>query len=419
MKGGARILAANFALAALALAFSIAVAEALLRGLGPPASLQELLTLHPQLGWTFEPGRERPGRKKRRSPPALFNRLGFSDLERPFAKPPGVRRVVVLGDSYAAGLQVPLEATFPRRLEELLNASGPTPWEVVSLAVTGYGTAQERIALELHGLAFDPDVVVLQIFTNDVCNNSIAAADYCAFNNEFRPYFVEEGGDLRVTTTQPFLNLLRTSSRVFQLAEHALRAARMELVAGGDGRVTPARQREIMKEQQGRRIRRDLGTTLHPFWLAYAPDHEQIPMIAEGWRITERLVEAISDRLQELGIPLVAVLLPAEETVDDAAWSRLSPDRAPGASATAVAGIPTLVRDYPERRLGRLFQRLGRPIAVMLPAFMEHSELVLPYRRYHLNREGHRLVAEALRDLVVESVIAPGTGRTQPDPWGS
>lgn len=95
------------------------------------------------------------------------NALGFRDVEHTTTKPPGTLRLVVLGDSVAAGQGVSrLEDTFPRRLEDGLTTAG-LPAEVVSLAVSGYDTGQEVAMLADRGLAIEPDRVILAYCLND------------------------------------------------------------------------------------------------------------------------------------------------------------------------------------------------------------------------------------------------------------
>ena len=68
----------------------------------------------------------------RRAPWAVefrYNALRFRDVELG-PKPPGVRRVMVLGDSFTEGQGVKEADTYPRRLEALLNAAGAGRWEV-------------------------------------------------------------------------------------------------------------------------------------------------------------------------------------------------------------------------------------------------------------------------------------------------
>ena len=53
-----------------------------------------------------------------------FNQHGFRGPDRPKDKPPGVRRIAVLGDSMIASLAVEERHTLVHRLESMLNAEG-------------------------------------------------------------------------------------------------------------------------------------------------------------------------------------------------------------------------------------------------------------------------------------------------------
>jgi hypothetical protein len=73
-----------------------------------------------------------------------------ADRDIPYEKPRGVKRIVLLGDSFGMGYEVNLEDTFTRRLEVGLAAKGVN-CEVVNLSVSGLGTAEELIVLENRG----------------------------------------------------------------------------------------------------------------------------------------------------------------------------------------------------------------------------------------------------------------------------
>jgi lysophospholipase L1-like esterase len=89
------------------------------------------------------------------------NSLGFRDREHAVAKPKGVYRVVVLGDSIAAGLHVERnQDVFPPILEQLLDQAGLHA-EVINLAVSGYNTQQEVEMLREKGLQYHPDLVLV------------------------------------------------------------------------------------------------------------------------------------------------------------------------------------------------------------------------------------------------------------------
>ena len=95
------------------------------------------------------------------------NAKGYRDLDRTVVKPPEVRRVVSLGDSFAWGASVEFEDAYPQRLERGLRRRRREPWQVVNLALPGMNTVDEAAQLETEGMAYGPDVVLLGFVLND------------------------------------------------------------------------------------------------------------------------------------------------------------------------------------------------------------------------------------------------------------
>ena len=81
-------------------------------------------------------------------------------------KPPGVRRVALLGDSVAFGQAVPYADTMGGVLEAELGDGA----EVWNLAFPGYNTVQEAAALDVFGPRLEPDVVLVVWVTNDAAS---------------------------------------------------------------------------------------------------------------------------------------------------------------------------------------------------------------------------------------------------------
>jgi hypothetical protein len=96
-----------------------------------------------------------------------MNARGYRDLERVQPKPPGVRRVLGLGDSFAWGASVEFEDAYPQRLERALSRRRKERWEVVSVALPGMNTVDQAAQLETEGFAYQPDVVLLGFVLND------------------------------------------------------------------------------------------------------------------------------------------------------------------------------------------------------------------------------------------------------------
>jgi hypothetical protein len=97
-----------------------------------------------------------------------INRDGFRGPVRARQKPRGSYRIVGLGDSVMFGWGVPYEDCGLARLEVLLRERLPSRVvETIDTAVPGYNTAIEAAVLRDKGLAFAPDLVVVDFVAND------------------------------------------------------------------------------------------------------------------------------------------------------------------------------------------------------------------------------------------------------------
>jgi lysophospholipase L1-like esterase len=93
-----------------------------------------------------------------------YNSLRFRDVE-PAPRPPGVHRVVVVGDSFTEGEGVKEGDAYPRVLEKLLNDGGGR-WEVRNCGRRGSDFPQLYAVFE-DALKYSPDVVVYAMVLND------------------------------------------------------------------------------------------------------------------------------------------------------------------------------------------------------------------------------------------------------------
>ncbi len=93
-----------------------------------------------------------------------------ADREYPYEKPPGVRRILSLGDSFTIGYEVDVEDCFSSVLERTLREKGFNV-EVINAGVSGYSTAEECLYLERELLKYDPDIVLVSFYRNDMQDN--------------------------------------------------------------------------------------------------------------------------------------------------------------------------------------------------------------------------------------------------------
>ena len=99
-----------------------------------------------------------------------INSLGMRDRERSLAKPPGVTRIAVIGDSIAFGHKAIQTKTLSAFLEDFLNREAigsQTLFEVLNFGVTGYGIEQAMESLRARALRFDPDIAIYLYCLND------------------------------------------------------------------------------------------------------------------------------------------------------------------------------------------------------------------------------------------------------------
>jgi len=123
-----------------------------------------------------------------------INSKGLRDREYPHEKPPGTKRILVLGDSYVWGYGVGNNERFTDFLEIQLGREDIN-CEVLNSGVSGYGTDQEYLWFRSEGVKYQPDLVILAFFVlNDPMNN-VSAVQY----GLSKPLFL----DTNLTQIQP------------------------------------------------------------------------------------------------------------------------------------------------------------------------------------------------------------------------
>jgi len=117
--------------------------------------------LRPDRQMLFEPDRDLMWKFPTDQPGV--NSLGFRDTEVRIPKPPGVRRILFLGDSCT-------DQDFAGYVEQLLNdhsAGDSLHYECVVMAVPGYSSYQGRIVAEKYGRMIQADVAFVYFGWND------------------------------------------------------------------------------------------------------------------------------------------------------------------------------------------------------------------------------------------------------------
>ncbi len=398
----------------LGMAVPLGVLEAYLRLTGAGGGFYQP---DPILGAWHIPNRTGRWRKACFDVPIRINSHGLRDVEHRLEKPSGTVRIAVLGDSIAEALQVPLGASFPRRLEAILNASGSgSAAEVINFGMSGYGTDQMYLSLKTRAAAYRPDVVVL-VFTvgNDVRNNYPALER--RMSSYPKPFFrLDAGGHLvpipfevGTASAAGLLGKIKAVLRHFRTYDflvewvHSNPSVLSLLAKAGAVHGVPAPpQPEIAVAEPGRAL--DLA---HLDWGVYL--REPDAGWAEAWRVTEALIHATRDEAERMGTRLVLVSIPSplELATPEAvvkSWPAYAPER------YDLAG--------PRRRLARLAEAEGFDHVSMFEPFAE--DLRAPGGKLedlffscdgHLTPRAHQLVAKGIAERLRRPPAAPARRR--------
>jgi hypothetical protein len=274
---------------------------------------------HPQLGWDKPPGAEVRLRRPEYDVLVKINAHGLRGPDRDYAKPAGVRRVLLLGDSFAEGYTVAEEASLRSALERSLNEGGCGPQEAINAGIAAYSTDQEYLFFTREAGKYGADVVVLVFFYNDLYYNTAAATVL----GEAKPYFdldgerlvlrnsplpPPEGDPLRVPEARPYrLKPWRGSIALRLLSNRTVDGnPSLHRFLARFGLVEPRRDEDPPVE-------------MWPF----GPPR---PEVADMWARTRALLRALADEVRGRGGRLVVLYAPSRFEVNDRAWA-LTRDR--------------------------------------------------------------------------------------------
>lgn len=298
-----------------------------------------------RLGWKLRPGAvDRWGDAEVR-----VNERGFRGPVVAYQKPPGVARMVYLGDSVTFGYRVERwQDTYPFVTQARLDATDSLAVETVNLAVEGYSQWQQGIVLADEGDRYQPDVVVVGFVLNDVTEMFYLAR----FGGN------DEGFQLRHSYTSRWDRLLSKSALVYQIQNVVLEMkARRRL--GDDLRLGAVRQQAL-----------DVET------LMTKPDQSNVKI---AWDMALADLQGIVDHCAARGVSVLVAAFPFAVQLSDP--EALSAPQRTLEGYTRARGIDTY------DLLPPLVEHMRTTGATREQLFIDHD---------HLSIEGHRVVAGLL-----------------------
>lgn len=336
-----------------------------------------------------------------------INSKGLRDVEIPYEKPAGTKRILLLGDSMTAAFQVPLEDSFGKVLEQGLNAANLTndDWQVVNGGINGFGTDNELLFFRLEGKKYQPDLVIVGMYlANDIYNNSYVLETRLGGSGH-KPYFtLDEAGELvlnnyPVPETDLFTIRVGTFlKKHFQLPRFIAQGLSLrnqnnvpaalkpllELTVGQRGAV------EIQQQQQQQQTvaNNSSETGERPFRTVSICEEEYAPRTEEAWAITRAILLQLQAEVEEAGAELLILSIPA------------MPQLVPPAEGQEW------YCNRPNEELNSFLDEVGIPYLDLLEPFRQHlvegGDPLYFETDFHLNNNGHHLAGELLSQYLIE-----------------
>jgi len=338
------------------------------------------------------------------------NSDGLRDGEHIVPKPPQTYRIAVLGDSFAEAIQVDASQAFWAVMERELAqcpALAAQRVEAINFGVGDYGTAQQLLTLKTQVGKYEPDLILLQIFTgNDLVNNSRALSP----GDRLAPFWVEnaQGGGEMDFSFRNNPTYQRRRSALHQLVFKLINHSQVLQVLNEAKRVIV--QRRPLSTTQPKDSLEALIPSLDFDANLYRPP--ATPAWQEAWQITESLIRQIHQQSHQQGADFVAVTLSNPPQVYPHNFEALQ---------TKLKDLGAENLFYPDQRLAQLGQRENFLVITLAPYLhrygQEHQVFLHGFANTafgvgHWNADGHQLAGTKIATELCQGL----TKITKPGP---
>jgi len=334
------------------------------------------------------------------------NRFGLRGPDPVLPKPPGLFRILMLGDSFTFGFPVQDQETFSYLIERGLQAHG-YPVEVVNGGISGYSPVLEYIALRDEFIQFDPDLVILWYDRGDLQDDALYERNllYDPHGNILRcdPHYVNGQFD--------WWDWCQAHSAIAKyLQTRIIRTVQKMQLLGVGGYLRVILHGERAKVAIARLKTEQQASDLPMYDRFLMIRETTTPALLERyWPISGRYVLMIRDLLAQRGIPFILGTYPYGVTAGATQWAEgrvyWGFERSRLYDSSAVRTV-----------VMRFAQTEGIPLIRTAPSFRAAAQSEKLYYNWdgHMTAAGHRVLAEhVLQDAPFLTLVEQGLLRRQ------
>jgi len=314
-----------------------------------------------------------------------INSHGLRDREYPYAKPPGVFRILALGDSYTEFLPIELDRVWPKLLEDRLNSREDNLlYEVINAGRSGMGTATEYLYYLNEGRKYNPDLVLVLFIPNDFTDNSRELG-----GNRYSPYFFLKEGKLVLDTSFTDRLTYKLKKVINPLKQISYLVSFMT---------------QVYNRIDARMLTNDIDNVFGSANLAAMQVAEFLPAEIAAVEVTERLFVEMNKSIVYDDRARFAIIIGSYSSqvnwIATSEWSEWSAN-------TFLPDTDQLMEDFAEREdLHHL-----NLVPILRKYSSEHQEIIHGCDENggsgHWNELGHTIAANEVYDFLIRSSLVP------------
>jgi hypothetical protein len=348
----------------------------------PNAVRRPFARFDPELGWSKPPNARGVLRRSEYRVLLEVNSQGNRGPEVPLEKPPGVARVLLLGDSFTEGYTVEEPATVRARLERDLSARLSKSVQVINGGTAGYGTDQEFLFYLKSGRRYSPDLVLLLFYYNDLYRDGDLG---------IQPWFdldATGGLILRNSPVPKHEEFYRADPYALKPFKGSIALALLQPRLVAHPRIASVLAKAGLAEMP--LAAKEVPLELHPF------GRQRPREVRNHWVRFRALLNGLKTEAARDGAGLAVVYVPARFEIDDRAWSL---------TREAYGLNAQWDRNRVADDLSRITSELGIPMADPRPALRSREVQGRTYfpEDGHWTEAGNEVVASEILRLIAKS----------------